>query len=154
MSKPCHFPFKIKMKHKSSLSVNQILWKNLIFSLFYCLHTSTISILLQLIVKYGNYSNKHRTFRCSPYQKGGAYQRETLISMWITKDAAFIRWRRLFEARCLLEEIRYQSHILYILKKKSICMIFLRWILFYQPIFGDIQLNQARKLRPKDEGKI
>ena len=32
---------------------------------------------------------------------------EALISMWIPKVAALIRGRRLFEAPCLLEEIRY-----------------------------------------------
>ena len=32
--------------------------------------------------------------------------------MWIPKGVAFIRGRRLFEARDLLEEIRYVYHIL------------------------------------------
>ena len=32
---------------------------------------------------------------------------EALISMWIPKGAALIRGRLLFEARRLLEEIRY-----------------------------------------------
>ena len=32
---------------------------------------------------------------------------EPLISMWIPKGAALIRGQRLFEASCLLEEIRY-----------------------------------------------
>ena len=32
---------------------------------------------------------------------------EALISMWVLKSAAIIRGRRLFEARHLLEEIRY-----------------------------------------------
>ena len=32
--------------------------------------------------------------------------------MWIPKGAALIRGRRLFEARCLLEEIRYfEEHL-------------------------------------------
>ena len=58
------------------------------FSLFYCLHTSYI--LVQLIVEHSNYSNKCHIQRCR------AYQGETLISMWIPKDAALIRgWRYL-----------------------------------------------------------
>ena len=38
---------------------------------------------------------------------GPALLEEALISMWIPKDAVLIRRRRLFEARRLLEEIRY-----------------------------------------------
>ena len=34
---------------------------------------------------------------------------EALISTWIPKGAALIRRRRLFEARGLLEEIRYST---------------------------------------------
>ena len=77
-----------------------------ILSLFYCLHTNSICILLQLLVKYGNYSNKRCICRCCPYQRGGAYQREALISMQIPKGAALFRRRCLFEARRLLENIR------------------------------------------------
>ena len=36
---------------------------------------------------------------------------ETLISMWIPKGAVLIRERHLFEARYLLEKIRYQRRI-------------------------------------------
>ena len=34
-------------------------------------------------------------------------RRKVLISMWIPKSAVLIRGQRLFEVRCLLEEIRY-----------------------------------------------
>ena len=50
-----------------------------------------------LLVEYSNYSNKCHIQKCE------AYQREMLISMWITKGVLLIRGRR------LLEEIWYFS---------------------------------------------
>ena len=45
------FSFKIKMKHKCSLSINQIQWKdlNIINILFYCLNTSSVWLLVEYI---------------------------------------------------------------------------------------------------------
>ena len=68
------------------------------FSLFYYLHTSSISILVQPLVEYDNFSTKHRIQRCGAYQRRGAYQREVLFQCGYTKV------RRLFETRCLLEK--------------------------------------------------
>ena len=51
-------------------------------------------ILVQLLVEYSNYSNKHGIQRCGTYYKGGAYWREALISVWIPKgaqDEAYLR---------------------------------------------------------------
>ena len=84
--------------------INQI---STIFPLFYCMYSSFICILVQLLVEYGNYSQKRRIQRCSAYERGGAYWREALISMQIRKDTELIRGRHLFENRRLLEEIRY-----------------------------------------------
>ena len=44
-------------------------------------------------------------FRCAALIRG-----EALISMWIPKGAAFIRGRRLFEARSLLGKIRWSRY--------------------------------------------
>ena len=74
-------------------------------SLFYCLHSSSICMLVQLLVKYGNYSNKRRVYRCGVY-KGGTYLRKAFISMWIPKGEVLIRERCLIETRCLLQKIR------------------------------------------------
>ena len=40
--------------------------------------------------------------KCGIYQRGGAYQKKMLISMWKAKDAALIRGRRLLEENCIL----------------------------------------------------
>ena len=60
-------------------------------------------------MEYGNYSNKRHIQSCGAYQKRGTYQREVLLSMWIPKGATLIRRRRLFTARCLLEEIQQSA---------------------------------------------
>ena len=46
---------------------------------------------------------------------------EALISMWTRKNAALNRGRRLFEARRLLEEIRYACEsVLFLIKLQAI----------------------------------
>ena len=68
------------MKHKFSLSKNQIyLKKSKLFSLFCCLHSSSICILVQLLVEYSNSFNKRCIQRCSAQQSGSAYQREATL---------------------------------------------------------------------------
>ena len=51
-----------------------------------------------------------RIQRWGEYQRGGAYQREAIISMRIPKGAALIRVRPLFEAWRLLEEVQYTTY--------------------------------------------
>ena len=41
------------------------------------------------------------------FRSAALIRRKVLISMWIPKSAVLIRGQRLFEVRCLLEEIRY-----------------------------------------------
>ena len=53
------------------------------FHCFICLHTSSISILVSLLVEYGNYSNKHD--RSAALIRG-----EVLISMRIPEGVALI----------------------------------------------------------------
>ena len=47
-----------------------------------------------------NYSNKRRIQSCLTYQRGGGYQREALISMWIPKCAALIRGNTMLRNDC------------------------------------------------------
>ena len=64
------------MKHKFSLSINRNILKKSKYQQyfrFYCLHTSFVFILVQLLVEYSNYSNKCRIQRCGVYQGEGAY---------------------------------------------------------------------------------
>ena len=73
------FSFKIRMKHKFSLLINQNILKKIQIStvfLFYCFHTSFIWISVQLLIKYNDYSNKHRIQSCGAYWRGGTYQRK------------------------------------------------------------------------------
>ena len=120
------FSFKLRMKHKFSLSINQVQRTNQQYqskSIKKCqqyFHCFIVCIL-------GPYAFRFRfqwnivtilisiitiglVQRCGAYQRGNLYQREALISMWITKGAALVREWRLFEARSLLEEIRYNKN--------------------------------------------
>ena len=71
------------MKHEFSLSINKYNEKNVnikIIFIVYCLHTSSICILVSILVEYSNYSNKW------------AFRGATLI-----RGEALIRGRRLFQ---------------------------------------------------------
>ena len=55
--------------------------------------------------------------------------------MWIPKGAALIRGLRLFEARCLLEEIQYISK-----RKKSFTVKYSTYFHVKTKILGDFQV--------------
>ena len=70
-------------------------------SLRYCLHTSSICFLVYLLVNYGNFSIERRIDRYGANERRSASLRQALIS------TVLIRGWLLFEAQCLLDEIRY-----------------------------------------------
>ena len=76
------FSFKIRMKHKFSLLINQNILKKIQIStvfLFYCFHTSFIWISVQLLIECNDYSNKHRIQSCGAYQR--KYGRYIIIQL-------------------------------------------------------------------------
>ena len=77
--------------HYQETKYNEKIQVLTIFSLLYCLYTRSICILVQFLVEYRDYSNKRHIQRCGAQQRGSAYQREALVSMWIPKGAALIR---------------------------------------------------------------
>ena len=88
------YSFKTRMKYNFSLSINQRQWKKTkyqqYFHCFICFCTSFISILVSLLVEYGNYSDK----RC----RGAALMRgEVLIRGKRLFQCGYSKLRRLLE---------------------------------------------------------
>ena len=149
MSKPCHFFFQNKNKNKSSLSINQICWKNL--------NINNISIvfivcILALYASWFSYYWNMVTILTSSAFIGAALIRgEVIISMWITKGAALTRGQR------LLEEIQYiQTHIkMHIYTYIHICMHMYIWANIHSKKicpFCNKFLNWCYKLCPPHVG--
>ena len=85
------FYIYIYKKSVNNVDIFDCIYKSFItswelFALFHCLHYSSICVLVQLLVEYGNDSNK-----CRIQQRCSTYQREVLISMWAPKREALIR---------------------------------------------------------------
>ena len=130
MSKPCPFFFQNQDKTKiATINKPNIMKKSKYqqyFHCFICLHTNkSICILVQLLVENSNYSIKCHIQRCGAYQKGGTYQRQALISMWIPKDAALIRVRRLLEEIWYLQVFYVSFYLIFFMIVLSdFCFVF------------------------------
>ena len=57
----------------------------------------------------------------------GLIKGDPLISMWIPKGVLLIRRWRLFEAQCLLEEIRYLKRKILVLNAALIVCLMISW---------------------------
>ena len=95
MLKLCHFFFQNKNEYQIyTINKTNIMKKTKYQQYFhccYCLHTTSICILVQLLVEYGNYSNKSRIWWPGTYQRKRLFQCGYLKMQCLLEDDAYLR---------------------------------------------------------------